>query len=351
MCVPCRTATVPSMVRCYECPVSHSDPPAIGMSDAPQAHEPGPAIGKIERVPLRTVWKHEAHDLTMWLEENPDVLNDALGLSLTSVDREQSVGAFSVDLLGEDAEGRTVVIENQLERSDHDHLGKLITYAAFFEARIAVWIVADPRPEHVQAITWLNESAPTDFYLAKLEGIRIANSPPAPLLTLIVGPSAEGREVGEVKKDRAERHELRHRFWEQFLELSRTRTRLFSGLSPTDQNWIGTGAGVGGLEFNVSVRQHDSQAELYIDRGTDRGAENTRIFEQLLAERDAIEETFGGPLEWQALPERRACRIRAVSTTGGYRDEERWPEIQAEMVEASIRLERALKPHISQLVR
>src|SRR3954447_8494271 len=89
-------------------------------------------IGKIERVPLREVWRHEAHNLTTWLEENIDVLNDALDLNLTNVEREQAAGAFSVDLVGEDDSGGTVIIENQLERSNHDHLGKLITYAAFF---------------------------------------------------------------------------------------------------------------------------------------------------------------------------------------------------------------------------
>lgn len=310
---------------------------------------PSSTIGKIERVPLRQVWPHEALDLTTWLEENPDVLNDALGLSLRSVDREQSAGAFSVDLLGEDAGGQTVVIENQLERSDHDHLGKLITYVAFFDARVAVWIVADPRPEHVRAVTWLNESSPADFYLVKLEGIRIAGSLPAPLLTLIVGPSAESREVGEVKKDRAERHELRHRFWSRFLEDARKRTTLYSSVSPSEQNWISTGAGKSGLSFNVSVTRHGSQAELYIDRGLGKDEENNMILERLLGDRASIEQDFGEELEWLPLPGKRACRIRRAFEEGGYQDEERWPEIQSALIDAAVRLERALKPRISKL--
>src|SRR5947207_2659939 len=121
-------------------------------------------IGKIERVPLREVWKQEAHNLTTWLEENIDVLNDVLDISLTNAGREQAAGTFSVDLVGEDESGGTVIIENQLQKSDHDHLGKLITYSAFLEARAAIWIVAEPRPEHVRALSWLNESAPSDFY-------------------------------------------------------------------------------------------------------------------------------------------------------------------------------------------
>src|SRR4051794_2543054 len=107
-------------------------------STAPVAAVPSPtAIGKIERVPLREIWRHEALDLTTWLEENIDVLDDALGLSLADVRREQSAGAFSVDLVAEDGSGGTVIIENQLERSDHDHLGKLITYTAFMDAQAA----------------------------------------------------------------------------------------------------------------------------------------------------------------------------------------------------------------------
>ena len=132
-----------------------------------------------KRIKLRDVWKHEALNFTRWLEENVDVLNDALDLNLVSLEREQSAGEFSkfsVDLVGEDTSGRLVVIENQLEKSDHDHLGKLITYLTSLEAHRAVSIVGDPRPEHVKAISWLNESNSADFYLVKVEAICIGDS-------------------------------------------------------------------------------------------------------------------------------------------------------------------------------
>lgn len=130
------------------------------------------AISKIERVPLRTVWKQEV-GFSTWLQDNIDVLNDVLNVTLVNVEREQSAGTFSVDLVAEDADGNAVVIENQLEKSDHDHLGKLITYLTALGARTAVWIVANPRPEHVGAIAWLNESATGDFYLVKVEAVQI----------------------------------------------------------------------------------------------------------------------------------------------------------------------------------
>ena len=85
-------------------------------------------IGKLKRVPLREVWKHEAKDFTQWLQENIDELNSALDLNLVNVDRERETGDFSIDLVAEDEGGGTVIIENQLEKSNHDHLGKLITY-------------------------------------------------------------------------------------------------------------------------------------------------------------------------------------------------------------------------------
>ena len=131
-------------------------------------------VQKIQRIPLRKAFPHEARDFTRWLEENIDVLNDCLDITLTNAEREQSAGDFSVDLVAEDESGGKVIIENQLEKSNHDHLGKVITYLVAMEAKAAIWIVADPRPEHISAITWLNESSSADFYLLKLEAIQIA---------------------------------------------------------------------------------------------------------------------------------------------------------------------------------
>lgn len=320
---------------------------AASLAASPQPATP--MIGKIERVPLREVWKHEALDLTRWLERNIDVLNDALDLELTNVEREQSAGAFSVDLVAEDTSGGAVVIENQLEKSNHDHLGKLVTYTAFMEARAAVWIVADPRPEHVRAISWLNEGAGADFYLLKIEGIRIGDSVPAPLLTLIVGPSAEGREVGEVKKERAERYSVRRRFWTGLLAEAKRHTNLHSAVSPGEYGWIGAGSGKSGITFNYTVGQHRVGVELYIDRGQGAEQENRTIFDALEARRDVIEEAYGAPLSWEPLEAKRACRIGERFEGAGYRDEDRWDEVFKVLAEAMARLENALRPHLAAL--
>lgn len=170
-------------------------------------------IGKIKRVPLRDVWKHEALDFTRWLQENIDILNEVIDLNLSNPEREQSAGSFNIDIVAEDESGTPVIIENQLEKSDHDHLGKLVTYLVAMGARAAIWIVSNPRPEHIAAITWLNESSSANFYLLKVEAIQIGDSLPAPLLTEIVGPSEEGKEVGRAKQEIAERYIIRERFW------------------------------------------------------------------------------------------------------------------------------------------
>ncbi|MFW9880255.1 MAG: DUF4268 domain-containing protein [Candidatus Thorarchaeota archaeon] len=305
-------------------------------------------VGKIDRLPLRNIWKHEAHDFTKWLEENIDILNEELDMNLMSAEREKSAGKFSVDLVAEDEGGNPVIIENQLEKSDHDHLGKLITYLTAIGGKTAIWIVADPRPEHVGAISWLNESSSANFYLFKIEGIKIGNSEPAPLLTLIVGPSEESKEVGEKKKELAERHIFRHKFWEALLKLAKEKTKLHANVSPSNYSWVGTGAGKSGLSFYYTVTKHDSKVELYIDRGKDSREENKKIYDQLYSKRDLIEGMFGEPLIWERLDEKRACRI-SKRFDGGYRDEEKWSNIHDSMIFSMILFEKAFKPHISKL--
>ena len=158
-------------------------------------------IAKIERVPLRKVWKNEARDFTQCLEENIEILGETIDREIVNVEREKKTeSAFSIDLVAQGRDGSSIIIENQLEKSDHDHLGKLITYLTAMQASTAVWIVSDPRPEHVAAITWLNESSSAEFCLLKIEAIRIDISLPAPLLTVIVGPSEEGKSIGRSKQ-------------------------------------------------------------------------------------------------------------------------------------------------------
>jgi Domain of unknown function (DUF4268) len=307
-------------------------------------------IGKLERVPLREVWKHEALDFTQWLQENIDVLNTALDLNLVNVDREQAAGSFSIDLVAEDGSGGTVVIENQLEKSNHDHLGKLVTYLTAMGATVAIWIVSDPRPEHVAAITWLNESSSASFYMVKVEAVKIGDSPAAPLLTLIVGPSEEAQTIGLAKKEIAERHEIRRRWWTELIERSRTVNNLHSHITPGKYAWIGTSSGTRGIGFNYTVLKDECGAEVYIDRGKGADEENEKIFDQLYANKTEIENAFGAPLKWERLESKRACRIKHTNSEGGYRSpEEKWVDIQTNTIKAMDRLEKAFSPYLARL--
>lgn len=308
------------------------------------------SIGRLQRVPLREVWKHEAQDFTQWLQNNIEVLNETIDLNLTGANRERAAGDFSVDLVAEDEDGGTVVIENQLEKSNHDHLGKLITYLSAMEAKKAIWIVSEPRPEHVAAIGWLNASSSAEFYMVKVEAVRIGDSPAAPLFTLIVGPSVETKEVGETKKEIAERYVIRKRWWTTLIARSISVNKTHAHITPGEHGFIAASAGIRGLSFNYAVMQDECRVELYIDRGKDSEQENKQIFDQLYANREAIDSAFGAPLEWERLEGRRACRIQYTRHEGGYRSpEEQWPQIQNKTIYDMDHLEKALQPFLRQL--
>jgi hypothetical protein len=306
-------------------------------------------IGKIEKVALREIWKHEAQDFTTWLQNNLDVLNTVLDIQLSDARKEHRTGSFSVDLVAEDDTGSLVIIENQLEKSNHDHLGKVITYLAAVGAGKAIWIVSEPRAEHIKAVSWLNESASAEFYLLKIEGIRIGNSPPAPLLTLIVGPSQEVKEAGETKKEYAERHYLRKEFWTYLLERVKPKTKLHANLTPNIYYWIGTGAGISGVTYNYTIGKHEGKIELYIDKDKEDGQENKEIFDNLFQNKEGIEKKFGGDLKWERLDGKRASRIAKYFPNGGYSDKEKWDSICDNMIDGMIKFEKALAPFIEKI--
>ena len=247
-----------------------------------------------------------------------------------------------MDLVTGDEVGNTVVIENQLEKSNHDHLGKLITYTVALEAKTVIWIVADARPEHVAAISWLNNSSSMDFYLLKVEAIRIEESPPAPLLTLIVGPNEESRAINLTKKELSDQQLLLQRFWGQLFELSNQKTSLFANRPPGRGSWLRSSAGKR-VGFSYVIRKNDAQIQLDIED------EDRLIFAELEKSKVTVEDIFGEPLEWELSQGRGPSRIKKQIELGGYTDEAKWPEIQEAMVDAMVRLEKALKPEISKL--
>lgn len=306
------------------------------------------AIGKLTAVPLRELWKHEERGFSAWLENNIETLAEVLGTSLSVVQREKSTGSFQVDLIAEDHNGDLVVIENQLGATDHDHLGKVLTYLVNLDAKTAVWITSNPRPEHLRAIEWLNECTPADiaFYLVRLAAYRIGGSDAAPLFSVIAAPSTEAKAIGKRKKELGERHVLRLEFWEALLKRAKEKGfTLHANRSPTPENWIAAGSGKTGMSFNYYIWfEGQTAAELYIDTGDKE--QNKRIFDQLHDKKASIEERFGGTLLWERLDDRIASRVRVLLHEGGLEDKERWTSIHDSMIDAMSRLYKALKPHI-----
>ncbi len=303
-------------------------------------------ISRLEKLPLRELWKHEAHGFTKWMAENLDLVSDAIGIQLSLEEREAPAGHFSADILAVDANGNPVVIENQLEQTNHDHLGKLITYMSNLDAKTAIWITSDPRPEHERAVEWLNETLPADtaFYLLKIEAFRIGGSDPAPYISIIAGPSQVSRQVGDERKELAERKQTRKDFWNQLLKFARAKTHLFDRINPTDDHWLSASSGIGGFSYNFVVRRDDSQVELYIERGNPE--DNKRIFDSLFQRKTEIENRFGETLDWQRLDNRKGCRIRHLIKDYGFDDKEHWPQLQEKLVDAMVRLHKAIQPVI-----
>lgn len=309
-------------------------------------------IQKISRVPVKNVWQYEDKHLTPWLCDNIDVISEAIGVQLVNAEREQSTGNFSVDIKAEDENGDNVVIENQYGSSNHDHLGKLITYLTSFKAKIAIWIVESPKQEHINAINWLNESENNvEFYLLKLEAIKIGESAPAPLLSKITGPSEESKKLGKIKKEDSERHRLRLEFWTQLLEISKEKgLKPFYSISPTKDAFISATSGTRGLAYTFWVNQYSVRIELRIDRGKGAEEENLNILNRLKESKEDIERLIGEGMNWADLLGYRVCSIRKDFETGGYKsDQKEWLEVIGQSVSGMKKLMDVLTPMIKEL--
>src|SRR5689334_7361750 len=149
-------------------------------------------LGRVTSVPVREVWPHEAHDFTRWMLANADVLSDVLGIDLELTHNEHRVGDFSLDLLGVDrVTGERVIVENQLEQSDHGHLGQILTYAGGTDPTTIVWCAPSFRDEHRAAIDWINERTDenTRFFAVEVAAVKIDESRPAPMFKLVAQPN------------------------------------------------------------------------------------------------------------------------------------------------------------------
>lgn len=247
-----------------------------------------------------------------------------LGLELEVVGREQSVGDFSVDILARDlARNKRVIIENQLDATDHTHLGQLITYAAGLEASVVIWVSREVREEHRQALDWLNrgEGATTEYFGVVLELLQIDGSRPAVNLRVVAWPnnwSRSSQRAAASEESPTGKYALYQQFFQRLIDDLREKHRFTNARVGQPQNWYTFTSGTSGFQYSVSFAGGGRfRAEVYIDRG-DRGS-NVAALEALRAESSTLEEAFGEPFEWELLEGKRACRI-AVYRPGTVED-------------------------------
>ncbi len=318
-------------------------------------------LGTIERVGLETVWPHEAQDFTPWLAQNLDRLGETLGLDLELRAEEAAVGLFSLDVLAHDlGSNRPVIIENQLTTTDHDHLGKSLTYAAGYDAYAVVWLARSFRDEHRAALDWLNQRTGDDtaFFGVVVEAWKIDNSRPAPHFSAVAFPngwqkqSARGdrgsRRVGNVTV--TELGERYRRFFQELIDTLREEHRFTNARIGQPQSWYSFSSGTRGVGYNASFSRPRgiARVEVYIDRSDQ--ALNEQLFDALEDRKGTIESQVSGNWEWERLDNRRACRISVVREGSIDDDPETLEEMKRWMIERLLSFKVVFGPHLTELV-
>jgi len=268
-------------------------------------------FGKLKRVPLRDLWKHEGTDFTPWLAANIGALGAALGLELELLEREAAVGDFSLDLLARDlGSSRKVIIENQLTQTDHDHLGKLITYAAGFGASVVVWVAESIRDEHRQTLEWLNQRTDEDthFFGVVVEVLVIDDSKPAYNFNPVVIPSEWQKSIKPRASSISSKGEKYRVYFQRLIDDLRNIHRFTNAKAGQPQNWYSFSSGITGFVYSaVFVGKGKARVEIYIDKGDQE--KNKIFFDTLNKRKLEIESSFGNSLEWERLDEKQASRI------------------------------------------
>jgi len=292
----------------------------------------GKSIGKITEVGLRTVWPHEAADFTPWLEAHPEELGEILGLELEFI-REQSVGQFSLDLFGRDKSSNTIVIvENQLEKSNHSHLGQLLTYAGGYDPSYIVWIASEIRSEHKAALDWLNSvsNSETFFFGIEVRAIQIGDSLPAPLLDVVVQPNSWSKRLHDSKAAAvsSDKNKAYFEFWQHLIAEFSVEVPGLKNKKAQPQLWLPTSSGISNLQLNLVFTTQGLRVEYYFSSSDEE--ENSRRFHLVEAQMLSIESKVGRKLAWEPLDGRKASRISTYGPEDAdVMDSSRWPEYVA----------------------
>ena len=311
-------------------------------------------FGRLTDLPWRDAWKHEALDFTPWLAENIEHLSEVIGVPLELTGTEVAVESFSADILARNPMDDTVVlIENQLETTDHSHLGQIITYAAGLEAKTCIWVAAKFHEEHRAAIDWLNEITGDghQFFALEIELWRIGDSLSAPKFNIVAQPNDWKRDVGRAAKNAqsanlSKTKKLQLEFWTALHERLADHPTIRCQ-KPQAQHWMTYSIGRSGMHLGtiINTRENRVGVELYLG-----DANANSYFEQLEEDKTAIHDVLGFELEWMDLPTRRACRLVVFKSMNDFSAESSWPELQTWMISSLEKMRGCFGPRVRELV-
>lgn len=293
-------------------------------------------LGILSKANVRDVWKHEAHNFTPWLCENIEPLGKELGLLLEFVGREEAVGPYSADILAKDAgNDRYVVIENQLEKTNHDHLGKCITYSSVLDASAFIWLATEFTDEHKKAIDWLNEHTTEDIacYGVQLELWKVDDSKPALKYNVICRPNEAVREAKKQNQPLTETKLLRLEFWTQFDEAARNSNIITANHSPKAQTFYDIPLGKSSIVLSNVVFTTTNQIGCRVYMSSKMVDEWLGYF---MDHKDEVEQTIGCELEWDRNKKSKD-KVIALFKDFKLSNQEEWDEAITWLVETSER--------------
>lgn len=272
-------------------------------------------LGKLEKInDLRMIWQNEEQDFTPWLakESNIKILSDELGISIKVEKTEAPVGKYSLDILAIDENtNENIIIENQLEITNHDHLGKILVYGAGYDAKTIIWIVKDINEEHKQAIEWLNEHSDDNInlFLVKIELFKIGDSEIAPHFEIVSQPN----DWTKIIRNNTSGSELTGmklfdlNFWKGFNEYCTEHKNSFSLRKPLPHHWYTFAIGSSECHIDLTILKNgELTCQLWIDN-------NKELFKKLYDNKDEIEKSIGYKLKWDYKEKSKASSINIVS--------------------------------------
>ncbi|HEX3464412.1 MAG TPA: DUF4268 domain-containing protein [Candidatus Elarobacter sp.] len=305
-------------------------------------------LGTLRVVNIRDVWPLEPQHFSRWVADNIGILGDAIGMTLELERTEADVGAFSVDIVARDINrDRMVIIENQLTRTDHDHLGKLLTYTAGLKANVIIWISPEFREEHRAAIDWLNENTDStkEFFAIQIEALQIDESRPAPNFRLLSFPNGWQKNTSAAAQH-ADETARQHFFLRYFGELgARAREAgLLKAQRSSGQADLVLDRLSAGAYIAIAFSRNQLNAGVYIARND--ASENRRILESLMHDREAIEAEIGAPLNWD-LSDGRVRQQVWTSTSVDRQDEAQLDASRTWAIGISKQLKAAFEPRLT----